>query len=147
MKNIKLNDICFKIEFEFSKINGKTMTVDIVHNNTCTQLHPENSGIYYFEATAVLPNTTKLIFSGKNNNTDTIIKDDKIIDDLYVKITNIWLDNIEINHLVLCKCITLETDQHTTINSNYIGFNGCVNLHFDQQNIFDQYMSWERKYI
>jgi hypothetical protein len=140
------NSAKIKFKFEFSDVNGKVMNVCIKNNDTVCDLHPTESGPQYAELDIMLPTMITLIFDGKDNSTDTIIDgNNTIVKDLYVKMSDIWLDNILMPNEVVCKICSLVTVHNDTIDSNYIGFNGHINLDLDNNTVFEQVLSWKRR--
>jgi len=146
MLDRRLDKIKVKIEFEFSQLNNKVMSVEIYSSGHSSVLRPQTAGIHSVEIDMVFPAVINLNFSGKDNNTDTIVIDDVIVDDLCVKITNMWLDGIKLDDIILCKLLKLITVDNRVVSTNYIGFNGNISMLFDKNNIFDQLMQWKRKF-
>jgi hypothetical protein len=147
MKKSKLSVVKFKIEFEFSKVNNKTMSVDFLHETHKQHIHPTDAKVEQVEITIELPTTIKLVFLGKTDGVDTIVDGIEIIEDLHVKISNIWLDDFAIHLAVLQKMPVLNTHSSKIVKSNYIGFNGDVNLIFNEKNVFDQIMYLNRNHL
>lgn len=133
-----------KIEFEFSKVNDKTMCVDLIATTDTCRMWPEQSGRYCITTSLILPCAIDLIFSNKNNDCDTILIGDQIVEDLFVKITNLWLDGIAVPESVIQKLSILRLDNGKCILSNYIGFNGVIRIELTEQCVFDQVMVWRR---
>lgn len=146
MTNLNFNYVRLSIEFEFSKVNDKIMTVDVVYKDRHVKLHPNEPGVYSLELDIDIPNTVRFSFSGKDNRTDTIIVDNKIVDDLCVKIKNISLEGFKVDKPILHLLPKLITESGSTIVSNYIGFNGFIDIEILENNIFDQLMAWHRQY-
>jgi hypothetical protein len=135
-----------RIDFEYGLIDGKIMQVEIYNNQKVLTATPQINGDYaqaqvFLDLT--LPTRLFLIFSGKNNLTDTQIDENgNIIKDLYVKITNLALDKIEISQNALNQKLVLETATGS-IPTNYVGFNGRITLNLDKPNVFLQYYDFE----
>jgi hypothetical protein len=130
-----LNRARFKVSLEFGQLpSGKVMTATMFHDGC------ECPG---YAVDIELPTKIKLVISGKDMTTDTIL-DDKgnIVQDLYVKITGISIDGVGLNSIFLHQGITLITDHGNTITS-YFGHNGHVDFILDQPNVFQQIMSWQ----
>jgi len=124
----------FQIKLEFGRLpSGKIMNAVLLHDDH------ECSG---FEVDIKLPTKLKLVVSGKDMNSDTILDDDgKVIEDLYVKIVKVSLDGIDLDDLFLCKKIKLVTNDGDRSGA-YLGFNGHVDFVVDQPTVFQQIMQW-----
>jgi hypothetical protein len=95
-----------------------------------------------------LPTTVYLEMKGKTNN--DVFKDTNgnIIVDSHIKLSSISLDNIKPNDLFLLKFpkiyingnIEKLNQTNRIFYSNYIGFNGIVELDFDATSIMDWYL-------
>ena len=139
------NSAKIKFKFEFSDFNGKVMNACIKNNDIVCALHPTESGPQYVELDITLPTAITLVFDGKDNSTDTSVdSNNSIVKDLYVKISNIWLDNILISDNIVCKICNLVTVNNGVINNNYVGFNGHINLDLNNNTVFEQVLSWKR---
>jgi hypothetical protein len=99
----------------------------------------KNQGIVNTKIT--LPTEIDLIFSGKNEDADTIVDSDgKIIKDLFVKIIDMKLNSKQINPNYWKKFLILEKIDGNKINTAYIGFNGRMCVSFQQKTFFTQMM-------
>lgn len=137
----KLNKCKIGFEFEFGAIQGRCMTLQVLHDDNCYMV-PGNQGTANLQFDIVLPTTINLKFSGKNPNTDTLVDHDgKIIEDMYVKIVKINLDGFDLNEIFFHKKITICTDDLQQITTSYIGFNGMINLEFNESTVFKQYLA------
>ena len=124
----------FEIKLEFGRLSsGKTMNAVLLHDDhEC----PE------FAVDIKLPTKLKLVLSGKDMNLDTILDDDgKVIEDLYVKIVKVSLDDIDLGEIFLHKKIKLVTNDGDWTGA-YLGFNGHVDFVVDQPTVFQQIMQW-----
>lgn len=118
------------------------MTIDFPQQGLT--VNPVAAGVYVTEFDLLIPSQIKMIFSGKNQDLDTILDHNNcIVQDLYVKLNRISLDNIpvevhvsKIANFLSCSGLNLSTD--------YIGFNGELSINIDQDNTFDQIMTWNR---
>ena len=124
-----------KIDIEQGSIDGRSMLVKLISDQQ--QINFADS----IEIDIELPTNITLVFSGKNHMTDTIIdKDNKIIADMYTKITKIELDGVPFPIAYIRKCLCLET-QDQKIYTSYIGFNGQMILKFEETTVFQQ-INW-----
>jgi hypothetical protein len=88
-----------------------------------------------------LPAIVRLKFSGKTKHDTIMDKDNKIIEDMYVKILAIRLDKIDLNEKFIHQKIQIVTDSKDTHNTSYIGFNGTVTLDLAESNAFSQVLT------
>lgn len=162
----KLTSIVVTFEFEFSSVNGRIMTLDMHPYHPI--LSPESAGVRRVECAVNLPAQINLRLQGKNQQLDTLLDDQgNILADLFVRLNNLWLDNMLVPARNLHKIIRFraESDQalyteylagHATTKSDlgqdeserslcteYWGFNGVATLDLDQTNVFDQIMSYD----
>ena len=133
----KFSTCKLKIVFEFGECNNKLMVVK-VNGQT---LEPENKQATY-ENEITLPAKVVIETSGKEDGIDTTVdKDGNIIEDMYAKITSFSLDSFEFQEVFLYQKIKLVTENHGTHTTCYFGFNGFVNLDFNEDNVFSQVLS------
>lgn len=93
-----------------------------------------------------LPVVIDISVLGKSQYSDTLIdQQGNIIDDLFVKLHNIWLDEIIIPPHNIHKIILFHTKSGQKLNVSYWGFNGVATLALDENNVFDQIMTWNRQ--
>ena len=124
-----------KIDIEQGSIDGRSMLVNLISGQQ--QINFADS----IEIDIELPTNITLVFSGKNNMTDTVVdKDNKIIADMYTKITNIELDGMPFPKAYIQKWLCLET-QDQKMYTSYIGFNGQMILKFEETTVFQQ-INW-----
>lgn len=139
-----IGEIKVKLEFEFTTINNRLMTVKVNCDSRHWVIQPKQPGIYDLEFDVTLPNSLLIEFSGKNNQTDTQVDaDGNILADLCVKVKSITLDRIPIK-INTNKLVILETDSGASIQSNYIGFNGRSVIPMEFSNAFEQIMFWQK---
>ena len=132
------NKCNIKFKFEFGSIEQRSMNITAICNNKCYTV--DKSGVIEFGI--VLPTTIILNVSGKNYNTDTIVDaDGNILQDIFVKIDSITIDNFPLNKLFLHQRITLSTDTDQNITSSYFGFNGTAAIELKENTVFAQLLS------
>jgi hypothetical protein len=118
-----------RFDLEFGTFNG-SMHADVLVDNeirascNCTQ------SVFLC---VKMPSVLKIKLSGKNLNCDTLVgPDGSILSDKYIKMSNLWVSKIPVNHHVLrnsvCQFITTDGGM---IFDNYWGKNGEVILEFD----------------
>lgn len=125
------------LKFEFGTIDDRHMTLLV--NFSDGKLFLVTPSAPELTVDIQLPTKIDLVFSGKNYNTDTIVDQTGcIVNDIYVKVCSITLDDFNLNDIFLHQKMKLATDQGQTITTSYIGFNGIVTLDFDQSDVFSQ---------
>lgn len=137
---INFNKCNLKIHFTLGKCKNKLFKL-LVNNE---ELIPVDSGDLInavYERQISLPTRVEIRTSGKDNNTDTIVdKDGKILEDLYVQIKEVSLDNFQLNEKYLHQKINIKTESGKMYTTSYIGFNGITVLNFQEKNVFSQVM-------
>lgn len=128
----KFNEVKLHIEFEFSSCNSKFMILT-VNNNTVSPDYP------FYTCDIMLPEIVKITTSGKDHRYDTIIdKAGNIVEDLFVRIKSISLNNIPLSEVFLHQKIKIKTENGDVHTTSYFGYNGEANLEFLENNIFSQ---------
>lgn len=144
---MSMTQAIFIVEFEFGILSsGRAMSVQVCYNDQCWEVPviPENRRSKV-ELNVALPGTVKFVFSGKDNNHDTIVdKDGRVIEDMFVKVQRIALDGFETDTIFLNQRLNLETESNGTITTSYIGFNGVMEICMTKPTIFGQVMAWRR---
>lgn len=133
------NNAKIKFKFELGILpNGKQMQLSINGD----KIPVDGLKNYEHEMEVQLPCNINLLFSGKDSNTDTIVSESgDILHDSYVKVNSITLDGHKFTNEIH-KMIYLVTNSGDVVNSNYIGFNGVVNLELSEVSVFRQVMRW-----
>lgn len=78
-----------------------------------------------------LPCCIQIYVSGKNLNTDTIIVNDTIIQDKFIKIQHMSLDRIPIKNFLLHRICKFTNDNGQSCLTNFWGQNGIAEISFD----------------
>lgn len=134
------NECKLRIGFKLGKCNNKLFNLS-VNGEQLIPIQTEDSIIAVYEKNIVLPTQIKICTYGKDNNTDTLIDDNgNIVDDLFVQIDDIHLDNFELNEKFLHQKINVVTENGEVYTTSYIGFNGTTLLDFQEENVFSQVM-------
>jgi hypothetical protein len=129
------NQARFKLLLKFGQLSsGKCIQADMFHQGRlCTD----------YTADVILPTRITLVVHGKDMANDTTVDvNGKILEDLYVKITGVYLDGFDLGQEFLYKKINFIT-KDGTLNTPYLGFNGRVEFDLDQITVFDQVMEWK----
>lgn len=140
------NHCKFSIKFLFNDIDGDTMSVKVNINDE-QEIIISNQKSYVFSKEIILPSLIQLNFFGKNQKIDTIVDENNtIVKDKSVIIESMSLDQIDIDPGHMHALIRLHTQDNTTVHSNYIGFNGHVDLDLTQTNVFFQIAEFQSQY-
>ena len=132
------NKCRLRIVFTLGKCNNKLMKI-FVDNQELIPFENDKNITAVYESNIILPTEIPISTSGKDSNVDTIIDSDgNILEDLYAQITEVSLDNFELNENFLFKKIIVNTEFGDTYTTCYIGFNGLINLKFNEDNVFSQ---------
>lgn len=135
-----------EFDFEFAPLNDKLMQVTVSNNHREIPVIPELTKGKYLATTRidiVLPTQITLKFSGKNQNTDTVVDQaGNILKDLTVKIKTIRLDGMIVNQNFLHNCLILTAQDNSTWIGSIVGFNGTMNINLDKNNVFSQFVSF-----
>lgn len=139
-----MNQCKLEIFFKFVDIDGQFMGVTVKHHSDESTLLPTDAAVHCYSTEVELPTQIDLTFFGKNQNNDTKIDEQgNITQDKHVLIKEIRLDNITVEPLYLKRRLKLEHKDGVNY-SNYIGFNGCMKIEFNQPNVFLQIMEMKR---
>jgi len=135
---MKFNSCRLEIEFKFGSCRNDYFKLQIDNGKTVKDIDYLNP---YYSSLIELPTKIKIITSGKNHRIHTIVKDGDIIEDMYVQVTKIKFDGLEVNNTFYhkkLKIITIDNDEHIT---NYFGFNGTCTIDLNHDNMFTQFLS------
>jgi hypothetical protein len=125
------------ITFEFGSVNGKLMQVLV--DGELIVPGPDLKALVCLPIR--LPANVSILFSNKDSSSDTLVDEHgNIVQDLYVKFSEIRLDGFLLNEKYLHQKIILNTVDGNTVTTSYIGFNGTVTLNFDHPTVFSQYL-------
>lgn len=130
---INLNRVELKISLEFGAVGNRSMQVKILTDNTVSIVEPKSPGIHEVALEILLPTSVRLFFSGKDST-----------DDLYVRVNQIWLDNMEPS-VDLSRILCLKTGNGDEFWSDHIGVNGEMTIDLLADDVFGQIMGWNRQ--
>jgi hypothetical protein len=138
-------NVCkLEIFFRFIELNNAHMGVKIQYNGIESVLNPVDESVYCYEQEITLPCSIHLEFFGKDTIKDTKIDEHgNILKDKHVLIKSIKLDNFPIEPLYLKRRLELVHNNGTNY-SNYIGFNGHMEIKFEKSNVFAQVLHMKR---
>lgn len=122
-----------KLDFHVGKVEDKSMTLVVVHENT-KKIYSKLNEKFSLQMDIKFPTQLKLILLGKKN-TDTVFDENQnIIKDKFIRLDRLDVDNLTCNQFYLKNKIKLTTVDNQTIHDNYWGSNGEVVLDFNQPN-------------
>lgn len=122
------------MEFDIGSYNG-TMRLEIFVNDNLIEVHDQFlSDRFTTNLQISWPSTLRLVLSNKNKMDTQVDNTGKITADKFVQLKRILVDRIEPAD-DFYQSLVLHTKRQQ-IRSNYWGFNGWVELNFDQSNSF-----------
>ena len=122
-----------KLDFEIGKIDNKSMTMIVVHENA-KKVYSNLEEKFTLQISINFPTQVKLILLGKKNNDTVVDENQNVVHDKFVKLTKLEVDNLQCNNFYLKNKIKLTTADSQVIHDNYWGSNGEVILDFNQKN-------------
>ena len=134
----KFSTCKLEIDFEFGGCRNRYFSLQVDDGYWQTMVSKDDSS---YSNDIHLPAIVRLHFSGKTKHDTIMDKDNKIIEDMYVKILAIRLDKIDLNEKFIHQNIQIVTDSKDTHNTSYIGFNGTVTLDLAESNVFSQVLT------
>lgn len=134
------------ITLQFAAIDHATMQLVIVNEDRNWLIDPGQDAVIEQVINLALPTDLDLIVSGKDMTKDTVLdQSGQIIQDKYIKICEIKIDNLPVPTAWLeQKLILIKTDGEC-VNTNYFGFNGRCRICFAKSYAFLQILSMTRE--
>lgn len=129
------------VEFEVDTAVGNFMHVAIVSDTYEQTVVPDRSGKYKIHLPIELPETVQLKFSNKTVHDTLVDENNQVTADTYIKVSRIAIDGFPLNDVYLQQKLLLITESNDQIYSNYIGFNGTVDLVFDRDTVLGQVLT------
>lgn len=123
------------MKLKFGLVRDEQMNMTLTYDNKSYQIEHTNPMV---SIPIMLPANIRIDFFGKDPNLDTIVKDNKIVEDKYIQITKITLDDIPFDGKYLHQCLTINTNAGDNITTSYIGFNGVMNINLNKDTVFEQ---------
>lgn len=122
------------LEFAIGSYNG-TMRLEIFVDDNLIEVHDHFlSDRFSTNLKMSLPGTLRLVLSNKNELDTEVDNTGKITADKFVQLTRVLVDRVE-PAIDFYQSLVLHTKTQE-IRSNYWGFNGYVELKFDQNDSF-----------
>lgn len=131
-----LNIVDLTFEFEYGSIDDRFMQVEISTNEQTVLAEPGNKIII---KQVSLPNQINLIFTGKTPRDTRIDSAGNIVQDMYVKIVGLSVDNLKVPDWVLQKKLSYVTVNGQILTTSYIGFNGTMTIDVSESTVFSFY--------
>jgi hypothetical protein len=125
----KFNSTQVELTFEFVPLNGAYMTLIV---DRTLRVRPDSSGRATVTMNLELPGQIQLHLAGKNSRDTVVSADGTIVADKCIKLTCVRVDRVRVNEVFLKTWPVI----NNTIRDTYFGFNGVVELNFDQENSF-----------
>jgi hypothetical protein len=133
-----------KLDFKFGKTNSDYMNLLVIHREKQYNVSPDSNDCASVDLNLNLPDVVVLIVSNKNINDTIVDSEGNIVEDRYIQLQSAHIDGFELNYNFLHKKVVLNTTNNSVVSS-YFGFNGFVNLIFDQENVFYQIYTLNRE--
>lgn len=132
-----LNIIDLTFEFEYGRVSDRSMQVEITSGDQSVLANLSNKVTV---KQIVIPNQIKLKFSGKTPGRDTVVDSaGNIVQDMYVKLLGLTIDNLKVPRWVLEKKTSYVTDGGQLLTTSYIGFNGVITIDIPESTVFSFY--------
>lgn len=125
-----------KLTFEVGTIDNRSMSLTINNQGHISLYSNLSEGIFVYQDQIEFPCDFKIIVDGKGPLDTQVDEQGNILQDKYIKLTNIEIDRLACDPYYLYKNIVLNTKDGQQITSNYWGFNGTIDLDFNQANSF-----------
>ena len=89
-----------KLDFEIGKIDNKSMTMIVVHENA-KKVYSNLEEKFTLQMSINFPTQVKLILLGKKNNDTVVDENQNVVQDKFVKLTKLEVDNLQCNNFYL----------------------------------------------
>lgn len=135
------NQAEISMQFEAGSAVGNYMRVQIECGEHTNIVVPASSVALETRFPISLPDTVHIAFSNKNPGDTLVDENNQVTADTYIKITGIAIDGFPLSDVYLQQKILLITEDDNQVYSNYIGFNGTVDLVFDRDTVLGQVLT------
>ena len=132
-----LNTLNITVDFEFGIVDGREMSVELISEQGVYYASSANNKVTIEDIN--LPNQIKINFFGKGSRDTKIDSNGTIIQDMYVKIVGLKLDNLKVPSWVIEKKLSYTTENGELLKTAYVGFNGNMIIEIPESNIFSLY--------
>jgi hypothetical protein len=124
------------LTFEIGHCHGRSMNLLIQNNQYQMYYDQIESKTLTYTAPFEFPGQVSITVSGKGANDTTVDSEGNIVEDMYIKLTNIQVDQLNCDPYYLNKNIVLQTNDGQKHILQYWGFNGKIILDLPQSNSF-----------
>lgn len=130
--------INIQMELSFGSYRGEFMHLSLIANGDQI-LGCEGSSLKKsVDFNIVLPGRVLIETSGKNVNDTMLDSDGRIIEDKYIRVDAVYLNNIPVEHWILeQRLFVFQGRDGFFAKTNYFGSNGLAILDLPQTDIFD----------
>ena len=104
------------------------MGIEIISNTDNITVKEMPVGTSEYTLSATVPDTIKIKVYGKNPKDTIVDSEGNILQDKYILLRDLRIDQMSVCAPWLPNSITLHTDKGHTVQSNYWGFNGNVEI-------------------
>lgn len=119
-----------KFTLEFGECNGYMSVECYADSKLIASPVVVNSHNVIIDTMVEFPFDLTVKVSGKNLNTDTLVQDEKIVKDKYVKIKEIYLARYKVSESVVYNLCKFTPTGHNTEQTNYFYRDGTAVLRF-----------------
>ena len=133
------NNIKFK--FRIGRYNGTmsmTITVNGINCYTAEQFDSDNIVV---ETLMLWPGIVDIVVTNKGPRDTRIDNDGNILEDKFIELEQIIIDNMPIPDSVLRNMTQLFTVNGQKLSTTYWGFNGSIRLSFESNNSFNWFLT------
>jgi hypothetical protein len=136
-----------KFTLEYGECNGH-MTVQCYANDVliAEPLIKDTDNHVTITAQVDLPVDLVIKVSGKNLNTDTLVENEKIVKDKYVKLKQIFLSRYPVNEVVLHNLCQFIPEHKSVEYGNFFYCNGTAVVPFRSSDALHWHLSQNRYY-
>lgn len=122
----------FKVTLDVGECNGFMRTEWYANDQLVADVMPTSTDPIDVCFNLTLPGTVKIVLSGKNMNTDTLVDDSgKTVKDKFIKIKQMSLARHPISEHVYMNLCNVTTEQGI-FTTAYFGFPGTVKISFNE---------------
>lgn len=121
-----------KVDFVFNvgTIDNKSMNIELNYDSKTDRLTELSSGIFTHTIFIDFPTKCFFLLSGKGEFDTLVDEDGNILQDKFIHLVDIKIDNLSIDQHYLPRFVEFTTEKNETILSSYWGFNGTCLIDF-----------------
>jgi hypothetical protein len=137
-----MSAVPIKINITLGECNGYMSSLWYVDNQLVADLSKHDLATCTVAFNAVLPCNIVVVVSGKNQNTDTMVQDGKIVQDKYIVITDMLVARLPVNKHTLYQICNYTKYNGQSINDIYWAWNGQATISLTESDA----VLWHLKY-